>query len=201
MDTEVYSVFGRRGCGKSYLGRKIQSRYSRRVIFDSLGEYGDADGFRVQSFDEFSRTILSVHDCDAFSIVVQFNPERKNFEEEFSECLRILYYVRNVQVVIEEVQRYATPHRMDYWLEQLFLVGRHRGISLLCITQRPGLCHKTIISQSGHVYFGQLHEMNDLEYCRSVLYDEAYRLPKLPPRKFLYFAPGLPIRILTNNQV
>jgi DNA helicase HerA-like ATPase len=104
-------------------------------------------------------------------------------------------------VVIEEVQRYATPHRMDYWLEQLFLVGRHRGISLLCTTQRPGYCHKTIISQSGHVYFGQLHEQNDLDYCRSVLFDEAFRLIDLPKRKFLYFSPGMPIKILLNSQV
>lgn len=188
--TDIFLVLGRRGCGKSYLARRLQEAYPRKVIFDTLGEYTHDNGIICHSFEEFGQKILETEKENSFTIIFQFDVENENQVAEFNQALRVLFYRGNVLIVIEEVQNFSSPHAMPHWLKSSLLTGRHRGLALMFTTQRPGECHKTIVSQANHVYCGSLHEKNDIDYVRSVLNDKAFQLVNLPERKFLYFSPG-----------
>lgn len=197
--TDVFLSLGRRGSGKSYLAKKIASVYPRRVIFDSLGEFSDEHGDVVLNFDEFCQKIRDTEHSRSFTIIFQFDPESESHVSEFNQALRILWHRGNVLILIEEIQLYSSPHSMCLWLQNCLLTGRHRNIGLIFTTQRPGECHKTIISQANHVFCGSLHEKNDIEYTRSILGSKSYELSSLPERQFLYFRPGQEIIQINND--
>lgn len=186
--TDCILIMGRRGCGKSYLSKKIQSVWPRRIIIDSLGEY--TEGEHVFNFLEFSDKLkyFKSNQINQFEVVYQFDPENELSEEEFNQILRIAYYLGNVQIVIEEIQLYSSPHKMPRWLKNCLLTGRHQNLSLLFTTQRPGELNKTIFSQCSHIFCGQINEGNDLRYISSILGAEIQKLPSLPERQFIYFS-------------
>ena len=186
--TDCILIMGRRGCGKSYLSKRIQSVWPRRIIIDSLSEY--TEGEHVFNFYEYSEKLkqYKASSVSNFELVYQFDPENELSEEEFNQLLRLAYYFGNVQVVIEECQLYSSPHKMPRWLKNSLLTGRHQNMSLLFTTQRPGELNKTILSQCAHIFCGQINEGNDLRYVSSFLGPESDKLALLPERQFLYFS-------------
>jgi len=184
--TDCLLVMGRRGCGKSYLSKNLQKMWPRRVIIDSLNEYNE--GEIVHSFHEFSEALKHYKSVsqNEFALVYQFDPEHEESEELFNQIMRLCYYFGNIQVVIEEVQLYSSPHFLPKWLKNNLLIGRHQDLSLLFTSQRPGEVNKTIISQCAHIFCGQILEGNDLRYVSSFLNEDASRLSSLPERKFIY---------------
>lgn len=185
--TDCVLVMGRRGCGKSYLAKNIQSIWPKKIIIDTLNEYGD--GELAHSFHEYCDILarLDREKQNQFTVVYKFDPESNLSAREFEEILRLAYYFGNLQIVIEEVQLYSSPHMMPHWLKQCLLIGRHQNLSLMFTTQRPGELNKTILSQCTHIFCGQIIEKNDLRYI-STLLPESDDLINLPPRQFLYFS-------------
>lgn len=206
-ETDCFLVIGMRGSGKSYLGRRIQSVYPRKVIFDTLGEY-DNDEYRaenpsarfVYSFREFCEAVKGLEHAQRYTLVYQFDEESEVSDEEFNQAMRVLYYLGNVFIVVEEVQSFSTTHKLPHWLKVQLLKGRHRGNGLLFTTQRPGELHKTILSQCTHFFAGQIHETNDLAYLKPIFKEKTQYLAKIEQRKFLYFRPGHDI-VLVNNDL
>lgn len=161
--------------------------WPRRIIIDSLFEYGPDDGHVVSTFEEFSKYLIErKSDGSDFVLIYQFEPESNVSQVEFDEIVRVAYYFGNVQLVIEEVQLYSTPHSLPKWLKQALLTGRHQNMSLLFTSQRPGEIHKTIISQCAHIFCGKIVEGNDLRYTSYFLGNDSEKLPLLADRKFLY---------------
>ena len=205
--TDKILIMGRTGCGKSTLGRAIQKLYPRKIIFDTLDEYQPSDDTQhVYTWAQFSARIASIYDEAAgawriprFTLVYHFDLEAEDNTIELDEVLKIVFMLGNVLVVIEELDAYATPAAMPLWLRNCVTKGRHRNVSMIFTTQRPGICNKTILSQCSHVFVGSLQEKNDLNYVSSVLFKLADTLPSLPPRKFLLFRPGHPIIGVTND--
>lgn len=176
------------------LSRFIQSHYARVVIFDTLEEYDD--GIIVHSFKQFAAIARQCESSPRFRIIYRMDTSRDN-ERDFHFALHALYEWGSLQIVIEEVQELSGTHFMPPMLKRTILTGRHNQISLLCTTQRPGELHKTILSQAGHVFAGQLHDRNDVNYVSSFMGSDSQRLVNLPQRHFLYFRPGIPISQVT----
>lgn len=196
--TDCLLVMGRRGCGKSYLAQRLQKLWPRRVIIDSLDEYRDGD--IVSNFEDFTEKLIEYRkkQLKEFELIYQFDPENDLSADEFNEILRVLFHFSNIQIVIEEVQLYSTPTMLPKWLKHCLLIGRHRNLSLLFTSQRPGQINKTIISQCAHIFCGQIFEGNDLKYVSNFLNQSTEKLINLPDRKFLYFSKD-GIREISNN--
>lgn len=190
--TDCILVMGRRGCGKSYLARGIQQIFPRRVIIDTLNEYGTKDGEVVHNFDAFSEKMVELKENKKkeFVLIFQFPVESEENEAQFNEIMRICYYFGNIQIVIEEIQLHCNPHWLPHWLRNNLLIGRHRDLSLLFTSQRPGEVNKTIVSQCSHVFCGNLIDGNDLKYVSNFLNQDSEKLVNLPDRRFLYFHKG-----------
>lgn len=188
--TDCILIMGQRGCGKSYLCKNIQSLWPKRVIIDSLGEYDEHEA--VHSFHEFTERLIQLKNSnsDSFVLVYQFDPESSLSQAEFDQIMRVCYYFGNIQVVIEEVQLYASVHSIPHWLKQCLLTGRHQNLSLIFTSQRPGEINKTIISQCAHIFCGKIVEGNDLRYVSSFLNQDSQKLTSLDKRRFLYFCEG-----------
>jgi len=179
---------GQRGCGKSFLAKRVQSLWPRRVVIDSLNEY--TEGTIVHNFRDFADMLYHFKEVDQkeFVLVYQFNFESHISESEFNEIIRVCYYFANIQIVIEEVQLYSSTHNLPKNLKNALLTGRHQNISLLFTSQRPGEVNKTIISQCSHSFIGLTKEGNDLNYLKNTLGNEVLKASNLPARRFLYFS-------------
>lgn len=196
--TDIFSILGQRGSGKSFLCKKLQEIYPRIIVFDSLMEY--TDGLIANSFQKFCELILKTSNEKQFKIIYRFSLENseKNIDE-FNQALRILYYRSSVCIIVEEVQNFSSAHMMPHWMKQCLLTGRHRKLSMIFTTQRPAEMHKTIISQSTHLFCGQIHEKNDVVYLSNVLNNHAHMLKNLAKREFLYWTHGqTPQKILND---
>lgn len=196
--TDVVTILGKRGSGKTTLGRKIQSVYPRLVIFDRLHEYECEENEEVETFDAFAEKIKWSLDQEQFKIVFRFDIEADNHDEVFNHALRVLYYRGSCCVVVEEVHNFASTHFLPQWFREILLTGRHRELSLILTSQRPAEIHKTLLSQSAHIFCGSMHESNDLRYLSSFMGDDAEKLPHLPQFRFLHFRPGEPSQEISN---
>lgn len=191
---ECVLIMGRRGCGKSHLARKIQTIWPRRVIIDTLNEYSEQDfpnAETVFTFHDFSEKLkqYKTENRQAFVLIFQFDIESTMNDQEFDHILRLCYYFGNMQIVIEEVQNFATPHLLPHWLKQCLFTGRHQHISLLFTTQRPAMLNKNILSQCAHVFCGQLIETNDIIYVSGFFKKDGQKLTSMAERRFLYHSP------------
>ncbi len=188
--TDCILIMGQRGCGKSYLAKRLQAMWPRRVIVDSLNEYGADEGEVVSVFDDFANRLqaLKQNETQAFVLIFQSHPENQIGNIEFEQILRLCFYFGGIQVVVEEVQNYSSPHNLPDWLKKCLLIGRHQNISLLFTSQRPGEVNKTIISQCAHIFCGKIIEGNDLTYIAKILRQDADKLLNIQDRRFIYFS-------------
>lgn len=200
--TDKIAIFGRTGSGKTTLSKHIQKAFPKKVIFDRVREYfpepGDENYKIVESFESFAVAIKAAMHLDRFKIIFRFPIEATNHDTVFNEALRVLYYVGNVTVVVDEVHNFATTHYLPRYLKEILLTGRHRRVSLITTSQRPANVHKDLVSQCGHLFVGQVHERNDIKYLESAIGDDARRLINIEQYHFLHFRPGFPTELITS---
>lgn len=188
--TDKITILGMSGCGKSTLARKINAMWPRAILIDPMRE--QKDGFIFSDFSDFSKKMVELKKEKAthFKAVFQFDPDKDNHDVVFNEILRVGFHFKNVQIYVDEVHLFSSPHFLPHYLKNNLFMGRHQGVSLMCVSQRPGSVHKSILSQSQHVFAGCMHEKNDLAYISNFLGCEAKNLADLKRGEFYYFSPG-----------
>ena len=196
--TDCLMVIGRRGCGKTFLSKNLQKIWPKKIIIDTLDEYEGQDV--VYDFESFTQRLCELKNSDSqnFELIVRFNPESRISATEFDEICRLVWYFKNVQLVVEEVQSHASPHYLSHWLKHCMLKGRHHGISVLATTQRPGELNKTILSQCAHIFCGSLFEPNDVLYMSKTLGVSQDDILALPDRTF-YYKSAQGVTKISNN--
>lgn len=194
--TDCVTVLGTRGTGKSTLARNISGMWPRSIVIDPVSDW--TDGEVIYSFENLAHRLIELkkEDANKFRIIFRFNPDQENKETIFNEILRLAFHFKNLQVVIDEIQLFSTPHFLPNYLKNLLFIGRHNGISLVCITQRPGQLNKSILAQSFHVFVGQLHEKNDLRAISDFVNISQEKIINLPKFNFFHFSPGENIKII-----
>ncbi|MGE0175395.1 MAG: hypothetical protein AB7T49_21610 [Oligoflexales bacterium] len=202
------TILGFRGCGKTYLSRKIQEIYPRVIIIDVTGEY--SDGVECHDFDEFTDALQNSLNQENFRIIfhshMDAGPEEK---AAIDHCIRLAMLrssapeakFNNLLLVLEEVQNYSSAHTLPHYLRYAYLTGRHHGMAVLATSQRPAEVHKTILSQSHNLFVGYVQEANDVKYLSSRLGAQADQLYTLPKRKFFLQRGMDKIKKLNNDLV
>ncbi|MCM2278322.1 MAG: hypothetical protein NDJ89_09625 [Oligoflexia bacterium] len=208
--TDVITILGKRGSGKTTLARKIQRdrAFPRLVIFDRLREYSNERGpgvHFVSTFDGFGRAIRETMDAPAFKLIFQFDIEADNHDDVFNEALRVCYmrqracrWQSSLCLVIDEVHNFASPHFIPKWLKECLLTGRHENIGLISCSQRPANVNKNILSQSHHIFCSNFNEANDFNYLKEFMGSHAAQLRTLRQYQFLHFRDQNPPQIVTS---
>lgn len=201
---DVITVLGTRGTGKSTLARRISAMWPRKIIIDPVEDWTDGKAF--SNFNSFSNELINLkkENKKDFKLIFRFDPDCDNNEEVFNHVLRLAYHFKNVQVIIDEVQLFSSPHFASKYLKNNLFIGRHNGISMLPITQRPGQLNKNILAQSQHVFCGQLHEKNDLNVVSEFMNIPREEIINLKKGEFFWFSPGVPIKkikIFEENKI
>lgn len=196
--TDITTIFGQRGSGKSDMGRAISSLYPRLVVIDILREWKACDAdFITDEFDKATKFLEEKIGEKKFRLVFQFDIDTKSEEQlsVFNAFLRTLYMRgectgENVCLLIEEVQFFSTSGSAEEWLFKLATVGRHANLAMIMSSQRPAQVAKVLVSQAQNRLIGQLAEKNDIEYLRKTVGDVAEQAATLPQYDFIFHRMG-----------
>jgi DNA helicase HerA-like ATPase len=163
MDAACIGIYGRRGSGKSTLAKSLIKPMKRVIVFDTLGEYVRELGYERCETVSHIRDGMRAGWKRGFRLALVPGgalPERFHNLAAFVWDARAPYDgdrdLDHLTVVVEEANL-AIPNRQfpsgkDGAL-RLALQGRHRGIGLITVSQRPALVNADVRSQAGTVYF------------------------------------------------
>jgi DNA helicase HerA-like ATPase len=128
MQRKAILDVGQSGTGKTRVARMLAERFPRRFILDPLGEYsGTVFESMTDVFDFFEQNA----DLEEFSIVL-----RSSDESDADFLFRLAWSVGNLLLVVEEANIYMDSRAKFPSFLQLVSRGRHRGVHLLCVSQR-----------------------------------------------------------------
>lgn len=184
--TEIITVLGQRGSGKSSWVKKKLPAIPRFLLWDTLGEYAGFDMFtdRAELFRHVSERQAGIFQC-------VFNCLEETEAEAFDWICELAAAVENVCLIVEEVDTYATPSVIPGSLRKLLKIGRHYGVSMIFVSRRPAEINRLITSQSQRFVCFRMFEPNDIRYLSSVIGPAAAELKDLPILHYLDWRHGV----------
>lgn len=209
--TDIITIFGMRGSGKSTLGKNIAFQYPRLVVIDRLREWQDSDTVAgrdliTDNFREAIDFLVNKLGQKEWRLIFQFDVEQGNESQNdtLDAILRTLYKRgsisgENVCLLIEEVHFFASTHSITQWISECIFTGRHANLSIIASSQRPATVAKALVSQSAHVFIGQLYEKRDIDYFYDTIGEAAEKIPSLEKFSFLHYQIGKPHSIVKNT--
>ena len=200
MKPIVRCVFGKRGSGKTTLARALADDAPRVLAFDPLGEgdWGGRPGWRTTTTrDALKRAIVAGVAAGAYRIA--YTPDARStdpvteagFLADAARAAQAAYADDGVPLllVIDEANLafpvdYARTARCAA-LRALILQGRHRGVGLLFVTQRPANIGVDARSQAAETYAFRLALALDKRAVAELHPDAERRLQSLAEFHFL----------------
>lgn len=178
---DIIGVFGGTGTGtgKSYKVKQLIKNDTRLVIWDSLADYHGA------AVSDWPR-MIKILKMKKFRVA--FRPSFKRMEADFDRFCRIAWAVGNMRVVAEELNKVTKPsHAPPSWRE-ITSRGRHRGLRIIGVSQRPASVDKDFFSMATEIYAGRLTYTPDRKSLAPMLGDaKAAQLATMPDRKLVHW--------------
>lgn len=151
-------IAGQTQSGKTNLVQNLISKLSNFFILDIKWQYS-----------EFGAIVHSIADLElaARSGVTKFIYQSYSIDvEEFNQiCKFILYNLKNITFIVEEVQNFCSKHSIPEYFKSLITMSQGDSqqfaskVGVWCISQRPANVHNDIITQ-GMVITFHLHEID-----------------------------------------
>lgn len=176
MKNEVIFVSGQRGSGKTYWVRDFIRGLPRYILYDALSEYEGPSRFTdIEGLLEFCKANRNAGFFEAI-----FDPLDPTDELTFHFFCRIAGEIKNLYVVIEEIDLHATPYNNPAELQKLIKYGRHYGINVIGVSRRPAEVSRLFTSQATRFVLFKQIEPRDITYFRAIIGPQADQLPDLP---------------------
>jgi len=177
-NTDVISIFGQRGSGKTIMAKYLLSKYPKYFIYDSLGEYS-----------KFGRVVFDLDDIDREQDEkIVFNPiYTDNNQETHDKVSQYIWdYLPHYLFVTDEMHIYQNKNLSKNFMKMI-TQGRHHGNALMSITQRFANVNQTITTQSNKLFVFNLFG-RDIETARGYFGKEiSEKIKKLKKYSYLYW--------------
>ena len=158
------------------------STRKRILIFDTLCEY--TSGVICQDLHELAKIWrhLSVANKD-FKIIYQ----PLNFTADFPIICELVFDHGDMTFCVEEIDTFLSrnPEGLDAAFLNIVQRGRHRGIELIGITQRPFAVPPILRSQCKRLITFRQFEDRDITWLSGILGDRALEVPDLKQFEYL----------------
>jgi len=174
LDGKIYMVYGRRGSGKSYMVKKMMRGYPRIIAFDPVAEYGKLRGWKTaHSLEELHKLIIANWKKGfkiSFPVAIHHQQALHDLSVyvwELQEGAR-----QKIMIVAEELDKGFPSKQMKdslYGFGQLIMQGRHRGVEIIGVTQRPKKVNADIRSNLEAAYFFRVRDEVDIKFIRDIV--------------------------------
>lgn len=184
IQNQIVGIIAPKGSGKTHLATKLQAQFNRVAIFDLVGEPAWAevcDDLVIGDPHEFGNAI-----CGTMYRVV-YRPAIYDAETgacpEFDWFARLAFLRGEITLVIDEAHLVCSPQVIPQPLKLVPLIGRHRQISLVYITQSFTAVHRSLTRSTNIFAIFRLTDDLDLDglarRCGRPVADLARNLRKL----------------------
>ena len=126
-------IVGMKGTGKSTLLRGMARKATRLFVLDTMREHGG----------EVEHVYTDAHALSAFFQTnargpwrVAFQPDLRS-QTQFDAACGVVWELGNCLLIIDEVDLWTAAGQMPDSLYQILMLGRHRGINMVCTCRRP----------------------------------------------------------------
>lgn len=177
-------IFGRKQSGKSYLANQLAAFLhgeGRRILVVDPSASFNFCGRVIRPV-----SVDALRDLGGRSAIVRPESDGQAFM-----LFEWAWYRGDLFLIVDDVELYFAPNQADPFLMRMVRYGRHRGISVVGISQRPAGLDKNLVAQADIRILFQLTEPNDLLYVRKWCNVAEDDLRSLPARKFLRFPKSL----------
>lgn len=157
---KIILIFGRTGSGKTFLAKKLISKFKRIIIIDKMLEY-DSDTI-FYNFDSLLDYYLK-NVPDEFIFVCRFEND-SDIELLFKFC----WYAKNLLLVVEESELYISPYQKQSNFLKLVRYGRHRAISIIAIARRVVELSNDVKANADEIISFKQILKKDIEYLKQL---------------------------------
>jgi len=175
QQAKINMIFGKRGSGKTTKVRELTRTFRRVLYYDTLGrDY--SDGVICETLTELKAFWRRCYQ-GAYRLV--YRPADP--EGDFPAVCELVFAAGEMAYVVEEADLFFQQGSTCPEFRNLIQRGRHAGVEMYCVTQRPKGFGRLLTSQTEKFYLFSTREPDDLRYFRDRCGDAvAARLPDLP---------------------
>lgn len=174
----IMAVLGSSGSGKStFVKREISRGHPRLLIWDPLAEYAGQATSKIQDVIEAIRK-------PKFAVVFRPSTDPKVRQTQFDLICRAAMAAGNLTFVVEELRFVTTPSRAPLGWAQVCLQGRHKGLRVYGISQRPASIDKDFLGNCTRIRTGRLAYDEDRKAVAKAI-GNADRIAALKPLEWL----------------
>lgn len=174
----IMAVMGASGSGKStFIKREISRGHPRLLIWDMLGEYDGAVCAKVAE-------VLSAIREKKFRVVFRPSNDPKVRAQQFDLVCRAALAAGNLSFVVEELRFVTTPSRAPLGWAQVCLTGRHKGLKVYGLSQRPASIDKDFLGNCTQIRTGRLAYAADVKAVAAAV-GNADKIQALKPLEWI----------------
>ncbi|MDG1286383.1 MAG: hypothetical protein P8P30_02335 [Rickettsiales bacterium] len=147
-DAKIEGYYGGRGQGKSTGVKARIAKESRVIVYDPMKEYHRERGFKAaRSLNDVRKLMIAGR---GMTYKIAYQPASQNHYQALHELCQYLFFAqqpyhqnkskRQMVLVVEEMNLSAPSHNLPVnqrGFSQAVLQGRHYGINIIGVTQRP----------------------------------------------------------------
>lgn len=157
------AVLGASGSGKStFVKREISRGHPRLLIWDPLAEY---EGHATDKVHE----LLAGLRLTKFRLVFRPSSDDKIRAVQFDLICRAALAAGRLTFIVEELRFVTTPSRAPVGWARVCLTGRHRGLTVYGLSQRPASIDKDFLGNCTRIRTGRLAYPEDLKAVRKAM--------------------------------
>lgn len=182
----ITAVFGASGSGKStYAKRRIKAeKPGRLLIWDPQGEYADS-GTVTHSLADVLNQIGAAGKRGRFAFVYQPKGSTAAWKEQFNVFCKIAYAAGGVFMVAEELADVTQPAWAPEGWGIVTRKGRHTGMKVIGLSQRPASIDKHFFGNATAVRTGRLNFESDVKTIANVTGQSADSIRGLMPLEWI----------------
>jgi DNA helicase HerA-like ATPase len=189
MRNRIIGIIAPKGSGKTFhVSRMIASGELGKVaVFDMLHE--DAylhccDEIIIGEPKKFAEALRQPNIKIAYRPIIFEQVDGEMHSPEFEQVyMRLVYPLGNITIVIDEAHLLCSPATCPPMLVTANLIGRHRELSIVYITQRFAGVSRALTANTDEFFFYKIIEPRDLsgirERCGSDVADRVANLRRL----------------------
>lgn len=146
--------------GKTFLLNKKAEHLKRVIFIDPMSQF--SDGLILRNSNDLLE-YFEDYDPEQFRVICRFEEEDENFEQT-ETALKLAKKIKNLVLVIDEVDKISKEGRVSKTLWQIINFYRHDGLSLLCCARRPARVSRDLTGNADNIISFKVQEPNDLKY-------------------------------------
>jgi hypothetical protein len=193
-------ISGQRGCSKSNLAKTIADTFLKKGyvvrVFDNSQTWRRSSIPNLAIIKPYSNFEPQYNESYVFDISLLDIEQQKAFIEnivdrEFNYTASLKENERNWRIyVFEECEILISTHDRSKKILRLCASGRNLKMSYIAVAQRFAMISTSLISLSGQLYLGMMHEFNDLKRAYNWLGENTKELQNLDVGDFIRYSNG-----------